>query len=152
MLPEAVTQYLERHARSLLTALVGALLVVSFVSDFFPPLQSILAAYNIYTIIIVALVAYTFAEVVELRRDYEGFRPHVFAHQREAQQDWQHFIDHNRIVKADLLEYSTKTIGDLLDHLKESGSQIRLLMKNPNTEAADYQRMKIPSDAGAVVP
>jgi hypothetical protein len=143
MTMKAVREFIDRHIHKVVAIQIFIVIALWGASTILPPLQDWILQHSIFNILIIVLLNDILLSIVELKTSDSTFNVNVFQDEPEAYLDLRKYIDQKRPKKADLIEYSTATIHDLLETLKRFNCELRILICNPDSAVNDFQRDRI---------
>ena len=132
----------ERYLPQILAILTVAVSVLWIASTLINPLEQWLSRSSLLNVIIIVLLS----DVLLLLAEFKAAampQVTVFENEPDAYRDLRHHIETSPPKKADLIEYSTATIHDLLELLRSANCKMRILICNPDSAITDFQAKRI---------
>lgn len=137
-----IRAFIERHLHSIITLLVIAATALWVASTVVSSLQDWVLKNSIFQILILILLADVLLRLAHVQPT-KSSTVQVFRDEPESSPDIRGYVEKNRPTRADLIEYSTATIHDLLESLKQSQCSLRILICHPESAFTDFQRHRI---------
>ncbi len=138
-----VRQYLDRHIRRLGSLLIGASVVTIALAHFVPPIEEFIVETNIFSILIIGFMVVVLDHLVELHPAPAKPEMELYARHTDATVALEKYLAARQVTKADLIEYSARTINDLLQELRAVNCEIRLLLQHPDAAGPKFQHQRI---------
>jgi hypothetical protein len=132
----------ERYLPQILGVLTLAVSLVWLASTLFDPLQQWLSSSSLLNVIIIVLLS----DVLLLLAEFKSTATPpvaVFRDEPDAYRDLRRYIESSSPRQADLIEYSTATIHDLLELLRSASCRLRILICNPDSAVNEFQATRI---------
>ena len=143
MTMKAIREFIDSNIHKVVAVQIFIVIALWGVSTILPPLQDWILQHSIFNILIIVLLNDILLSTVELKTNDRTANVAVFQDEPEAYLGLRNYIDHHHPKKADLIEYSTATIHDLLETLKRFGCELRILICNPDAAVSPFQRDRI---------
>lgn len=134
--------FIDRHLSRILVVLIAGVSLVWVASTLIDPLRQWLADSSLLNVIIIVLLSDVLLMLTEAKLSSDPSVT-VFRNEPEAYRDLRRHIESSPPSKADLIEYSTSTIHDLLELLREANCNLRILICNPDSAITDFQAQRI---------
>jgi hypothetical protein len=132
----------ERYLPQILGLLTVTVSVLWVASNLVSPLEEWLSQSSLLNVIIIVLLSDVLLLLGEFRSSTSP-QVAVFENEPEAYRDLRRHIESTSPKTADLLEYSTATIHDLLELLRSANCAMRILICNPDSAITDFQAKRI---------
>jgi hypothetical protein len=136
-------EFTERHIKLLAAVLVVVITGLWLASQFIGELSDWMIKQNLLSVIIIVLLADNLARLVEIKREAALDKIKIHGDDQCASADVTAFLQKTQPKKADLLEYSSCSIGGLLQNLRTANCEIRLLVKHPDTAITEFQKLRV---------
>lgn len=143
MTMKAIREFIDRNIHKVVAIQIFMVIALWGASTILPPLQDWILQHSIFNILIIVLLNDILLSIVELKTSDSTANVNVYQDEPEAYQCLRNYIDHHHPKQADLIEYSTATIHDLLETLKRFGCELRILICNPDAAVSSFQRDRI---------
>jgi hypothetical protein len=139
---ERMRGFVDRYLRQILAVLTLGVSLVWVASTLIEPLRDWLAGSSLLSVIIIVLLSDVLLLLSEVKM---SGRPTVavFRNEPDAYRELRGYIESSPPKKADLIEYSTATIHDLLELLRSADCRLRILICNPDSAITDFQAKRI---------
>ena len=142
MILEQVRRRVEYYLPQILAVLTATVSLLWVASTLINPLEQWLSASSLLNVIIIVLLSDVLLLLVEFRTTTTP-QVVVFENEPAAYRDLRQHIETSSPKKADLIEYSTATIHDLLEILRSADCRLRILICNPDSAITDFQAKRI---------
>jgi hypothetical protein len=137
-----IRSFIDHHIQLVVAIQLSVVIGLWALSNLIPQLRDWLLTQSIFNIIIIVMLTDVLIRLAELSGD-ETSRVSIFRDEPRAYPALRDHIERRRPKRADLIEYSTATIHDLLENLKDSHTALRILICNPDHAVNDFQRDRI---------
>lgn len=139
---QQVRLQVEQFLPQILAILTVAVSILWIASTLFGPLEQWLSKTSLLNVIIIVLLSDVLLLLAEFKTTMNP-QVTVFANEPDAYKDLRQHIEASSPKKADLIEYSTATIHDLLEVLRSADCRLRILICNPDSAITDFQANRI---------
>lgn len=132
----------ERYLPQILAVLTVTVSVLWVASTLISPLEQWLSKTSLLNVIIIVLLSDVLLLLAEFKTAAVP-QVTVFEDEPNAYRDLRRHIESSPPKRADLIEYSTATIHDLLELLRAADCRMRILICNPDSAITDFQAKRI---------
>jgi hypothetical protein len=132
-----IREFTDHH----INRIAGLLIIVVFIlwsaSRFSTYLRQWMREQDLLSVIMVVLLIDAIVRLADMKYGESRHQFKIFRTQSDANPELINFVKENESKEVDLLQYSSATIVDFLETLKDNKCEIRLLLKHPRKGQGD---------------